>query len=102
MLDDEYLRELFSSLGEISIRKMFGGQGIYYQGKIFAVVVDSELLLKANEETKSEFIKAGCVQWAYEGKNGRISKMPYWNIPSTAFDDADEMAHWAKIAVMAR
>ncbi|TIP37570.1 MAG: TfoX/Sxy family protein, partial [Mesorhizobium sp.] len=49
-MDNTRLEELFESLGPISIRKLFGGKGIYCDGVIVAVVVRGELMLKADEE----------------------------------------------------
>jgi DNA transformation protein len=50
-MDDQSLRDLFEGLGTISIRRMFGGKGIYHQGLIVALVVQDELLLKADQES---------------------------------------------------
>jgi DNA transformation protein len=36
-MDDERIAELFESLGPVSIRRMFGGKGIYFDGVIIAV-----------------------------------------------------------------
>ncbi|TIU59882.1 MAG: competence protein TfoX, partial [Mesorhizobium sp.] len=36
-MDNTRLEELFESLGPISIRKLFGGKGIYCDGVIVAV-----------------------------------------------------------------
>lgn len=81
-MDDDALRDLFSGLGAISIRRMFGGKGIYHQGVIFAIVIRGELMLKADEEAASEFADAGCTQWTYTGsRHGKLVAMPYWSVP---------------------
>jgi DNA transformation protein len=85
-MDDETLRDLLQDFGPISIRRMFGGKGIYHQGLIFALVVRDELLFKADELT-------------YEGrKGGDPIGMPYWSVPSEAFDDPEIMTEWARLA----
>jgi DNA transformation protein len=96
-MDDDALRDLFAGLGPVSIRRMFGGKGIYFNGLIVAVVVSGEVLLKADEISAPEFEAAGSRRWVYEGKNRPVS-MPYWSIPERAIDDADEMAVWARVA----
>lgn len=98
-MDDEALRDLLQDFGPISIRRMFGGKGIYHQGLIFALVVRDELLFKADEITIPEFLDAGANQWTYEGrKGGDPIAMPYWSVPSEAFDDPEVMTRWARLA----
>lgn len=98
-MDNTRLEELFESLGPISIRKLFGGKGIYCDGVIVAVVVRGELMLKADEQSIPDFEAAGCSQWTYTGsRHGKEVAMPYWGVPDDAFDDPDEMAVWARRA----
>ncbi len=35
-MDDERIAELFESLGRVSVRRLFGGRGIYCDGVIIA------------------------------------------------------------------
>ncbi|MBC2886792.1 TfoX/Sxy family protein [Ochrobactrum sp. CM-21-5] len=101
-MDDETLRDLLGSLGPVSIRRMFGGKGIYHQGVIFALVVRDELLFKADNESIPQFIAAGSTQWTYTGrKGGKLVAMPYWHVPDEAFDDPDIMADWVRVAFAA-
>ncbi len=98
-MDNAAIGDMFASLGPVTIKPMFGGKGIYVQGKIFAVEVDGEILLKADSETAPLFAAAGAVQWTYEGKKqGKPVAMPYWSIPDSALDDPEEMAVWARRA----
>lgn len=98
-MDNERIAELFEALGPVSIRKMFGGKGIYFDGVIVAIVIRGELMLKADAESAPEFEAAGCRQWTYTGsRHGKLVSMPYWNVPDSAFDDPDEMAVWARLA----
>ena len=97
-MDDEQIREIFQSLGPVTIRRMFGGKGVYCDGRILAVVFQGDLLLKADAETAPQFAAAGAVQWAYESKTGKQAHMPYWSIPDEALDDPDLMADWVRRA----
>ena len=89
---------MFDAVAPISIRRMFGGKGIYKHGVIFALELHDEILLKADAESAPLFRQAGCRQWAYDGRNGKPVLMPYWSIPDEALDDPDLMAKWARIA----
>lgn len=96
-MDNEAIRDLFQTLGSISIKRMFGGKGIFFEGRILAVEVDGEVLLKADSKSAPQFAAAGSSQWVYEGKRIPV-KMPYWTIPDSAIDDPDEMEHWVMLA----
>lgn len=97
-MDNIEIEEMFQALGPVTIKRMFGGKGIYHMGRILAIELNSEMLLKADETSAPEFEAAGARRWAYEGKKGKPVNMPYWSIPDDAFDDPDIMAHWVRLA----
>ena len=97
-MDNAAIEEMFQALGPVTIRRMFGGKGIYHQGRILALDMGDEILLKADAESAPEFRAAGARQWTYEGKTGKPVAMPYWSIPDDAFDDPDIMARWVRLA----
>jgi DNA transformation protein and related proteins len=98
-MDDATLEELFASLGSISIRRMFGGKGIYSDGRIIAVVLDGELFLKTDQDTAARFEAAGSRRWTYAREDRSPVAMPYHSLPDEALDDPDIMAEWARLAV---
>lgn len=97
-MDNTAIEEMFQGLGAVTIKRMFGGKGIYHLGRIVAVELRGEMLLKADEKSAPEFAAAGATQWTYEGRKGNPVKMPYWSIPEEAYDDPDVMAKWVGLA----
>ncbi|RCS24137.1 competence protein TfoX [Phyllobacterium salinisoli] len=98
-MDNDDIRDLFSSLGPIAIKRLFGGKGIYFDGLIIAIEFRDEILLKADEISAPFFKEAGCIQWTYAGKNrSKPVAMPYWSLPEDALDDPDIMTEWASRA----
>ena len=97
-MDDTAIEEVFDGLGAVSIRRMFGGKGIYHRGLIVAVYLHDELMLKADAVSAPEFEAAGARQWSYEGKKGKPVLMPYWTVPEEALDDPDVMVKWTRLA----
>lgn len=100
----EAAKELFEGLeeryGPVSHRKMFGGAGLYAEGRIFALIIRGELMLKADPKTApdlaSDFEAAGAERWAYESARRKAPvAMPYWTLPSIAVDDPEEACQWA-------
>jgi DNA transformation protein and related proteins len=97
-MDNLDIEDMFSALGPVTIKRMFGGKGVYHQGRIIALDFRDEMLLKADAVSAPAFEAAGARRWAYEGKTGKPVFMPYWSIPEEAFDDPDVMAHWVRLA----
>jgi DNA transformation protein len=97
-MEDSEIEEMFSALGHVTIKPMFGGKGVYHKGNIIAVEFRGDILLKADGVTAPAFEAAGTMRWAYEGRTGKEVNMPYWSIPADAFDDPNMMARWVKLA----
>ncbi|WP_417434273.1 TfoX/Sxy family protein [Hoeflea sp.] len=96
-MDNDAISEMFDSLGEVTIKRMFGGKGVYHQGVILALEVSGDILLKADAQSAAVFADAGASQWVYSGKNKPVA-MPYWSIPDAALDDPEELSKWVKLA----
>ncbi|MDD9909384.1 MAG: TfoX/Sxy family protein [Ahrensia sp.] len=97
-MDHEFLEELFAPFGVVTLRKMFGGTGIFYRGLNFAAVMDGVLRLKADESTFAEFEAEGMEPWTYTRKDGTAQIMNYWQVPDRLLDEPQEFALWAERA----
>lgn len=93
----DHLRELFSLLGPITLRRMFGGQGLYHREAIIGLVIGDELYLKTDAETVDAFREAGGQPFVYAGK-GKPVTMSYWLPPAEAMESAQDMQPWARLA----
>jgi DNA transformation protein and related proteins len=97
-MDIAGIEEMFAGLGPVTVKSMFGGKGVYFEGLIVGCELDNEMMLKTDALTAPLFEKAGARQWAYDHKNGKAVRMPYWSIPGKARDDPDELKRWTKLA----
>lgn len=99
MSDDflAYLDELFEAFGPVSTRAMFGGHGVYHDGRIIGIVIDDALYLKADDETRPAFEAAGCAPFLYESR-GKSVAMSYWSLPADAMDSSQAFLPWARRA----
>lgn len=95
-----HLQELLEPLGQISMRRMFGGHGVYCNDVFFAIVIDDQLYVRVDAESRPDFIAAGCAAFVYTGKNNPV-EMSYWSVPGQALDSAAEMRPWAQRALAA-
>ncbi|EBA08825.1 TfoX/Sxy family protein [Sagittula stellata] len=98
--DRAYARDLFSGLGDVTTRRMFGGMGIYSGGTIFALLMsDGTLMIKGAGAFADRLEEMGCERWRYTRKDGGGAAMPYWTLPGEALDDPDEAVDLAREAL---
>jgi DNA transformation protein len=94
------LRDLFEPFGAVEIRRMFGGQGIFRDGRMFGLVSDERIFLKSDDETRGRFQAAGSRAFTFR-KNGSPVETSYWSLPDEALDDPDSLKVWADLAYQA-
>ncbi|MEL6838896.1 MAG: TfoX/Sxy family protein [Pseudomonadota bacterium] len=86
--DIAFATDLFSDLGQITSRKMFGGLGLYHDGVIFAVVSSAgRVYVKTTADAAAALAAAGAEQF---------HNMPYWSLPESALDDPETACNWAR------
>ncbi len=97
---DEYavfLSDLFAGLGPVELRRMFGGQGLYHDDLIIGLIIGEALFLKTDEETRPLFQAGDGSPFVYTGK-GKPVTTSYWSPPVEAFESAEDMLPWARLA----
>ena len=102
-MDHEFIRELFAPFGAVTVKRMFGGAGIYAEGLMFALVFDGAIYLKVDAASIPDFEREGSAPFTYtraksKGRVGRAS-LSYWRLPERLYDDPEELAVWARGAV---
>ena len=98
----EYTLELLEPLGPVQARAMFGGWGVYHDGKMMGLIVEERLYLKTDDTTRPAFEAAGGEPFVYDaGKGRKPVTMSYWTPPADASDDALALLPWARRAVEA-
>jgi DNA transformation protein and related proteins len=93
--------ELFSAYGPVVVRRMFGGAGIFADGTMFALLHDGVIYLKADERTTQAFEREGLGPFTYMRRGERASLSSYRRMPDRLYDDPDELAVWARAALVA-
>ena len=91
VLTAELLLDKLSHIGGITSKKMFGGHGIFHEGKMFAIVNSKgQSYLKADDSNRTDFEVFG---------SHKHSRMPYLSIPQKIFDDPETLVTWAKKSI---
>ena len=97
-MDADSIGELFQEFGPVSVCRMFGGAGIFADGLMIGLVSDGVIFLKADSETIPSFEREGQRPFTYPTKKGVHTLTSYWRMPDRLYDDADELARWARAA----
>src|ERR1700736_3343381 len=100
-MDRDFLIDLFSDFGPVTIRPMFSGFGISADGTNFALALRAGLFLRADEQTISRFEAEGSKPFQYQTRAKTVTVNSYWQLPARLFDDSEELAEWARAALAA-
>lgn len=103
-MDAAALSYLFAPVGPVTVRRMFGGLGIYQHDLMFALVADGITYIKAAQGDQAELAALGSAPFSFERNAGGTRKVmvtSYWSLPSEAFEDPDIVRHWALRALAA-
>jgi DNA transformation protein len=98
-MDPEFIRELFSKFGDVQIKRMFGGQGLYAGGVMFGLVAGGIIYLKADARTSPAFAAENCAPFGYDTKQGRRVLTSYWRLPDRLYDEPSGLGQWARAAL---
>src|ERR1700727_1655990 len=102
-MDSEFIVELFAPFGRVTIRRLFGGAGLFAEGLMFGLVFDGAIFLKVDDASVPDFEREGSRPFVYTrakspGKVGRAS-LSYWRLPERLYDDPEELVVWATRAL---
>jgi DNA transformation protein len=97
-MDADSIREVFAEFGPVDVRRMFGGVGIFVDGRMIGLVSREVIYFKADAETIPTFEQEGLEPFSYATKNGEHKLTSYWRMPERLYDDPDELARWARAA----
>jgi DNA transformation protein len=100
-MDRDFLIDLFSHFGPVTIRRMFSGYGISVDGTNFALALRSGLYLRADAETIPRYEAEGSQPFQYQTQSKTVTVASYWQLPARLFDDPEELSEWARAAVTA-
>src|SRR5437762_2501630 len=100
-MDRDFLHDLFSDFGPVTIRRMFSGFGISVDGVNFALALRSGLYFRADAETIPSFEAEGSEPFRYQTRTKTVTVASYWQLPARLFDDPEELSEWASAALAA-
>jgi DNA transformation protein and related proteins len=100
-MDREFLIDLFSDFGPVTIRPMFSGFGISADGTNFAMALRAGLYFRADDVTIPQYEAEGSKPFQYQTRAKTVTVNSYWQLPARLFDDTEELSAWARAALAA-
>lgn len=89
-LSADLLAEKLSGIGGITSKKMFGGHGIFHDGKMFGIIDSKGIaFLRTNDNTKQAYLENG---------GSQHSKVPYHSIPEGILNTS-KLIEWAEKSI---
>ena len=89
----EYVVDQLGKLGYVTVKKMFGGAGIYYDSLIFGLLADDVLYFKVDDSNKSDYERAGMKP--FQPFDDKPMVMPYYEVPVDILENRELLADWA-------
>ncbi|MBU2605581.1 MAG: TfoX/Sxy family protein [Alphaproteobacteria bacterium] len=96
----DFVADLFAPMGDVRIKRMFGGAGVYAQSVMFALLADDVIYLKTDAALRIALEAEGGEVFAWERpSDGKRMEMGYVSLPSAAMDDAEDASAWGRRAL---
>jgi DNA transformation protein len=95
----EYVVDQLGKLGFVTVKKMFGGAGIYYDGLIFGLLADDVLYFKVDDSNRSDYEQAGMEP--FQPFDDKPMVMQYYEVPVDILENRELLADWARKALSA-
>jgi len=98
-VSDEYLQfvlDQLSSLDGVTARRMFGGAGLFRDGKMFGLVADDVAYLKVDDSNRSMYEASGAKR--FRPYPDKPETMSYCDVPAEVLESRDKFAEWAEVS----
>jgi len=92
----DFVVDQLSGWGEVSVRKMFGGAGLYCEGAMFGLIADDVAYLKVDDSNREDFVRAGSSPFNPYPDKAKTTVMSYYDIPVDVLESRDDLARWAE------
>ena len=98
-ISDEFLNYFLDQLsgwGDVSVRRMFGGAGLYRDGNMFGLIAEDVAYLKVDDASRMDFLKAGACPFNPYPDLNKAAVFSYYEIPPEVLENRDELRRWAQ------
>lgn len=89
-----YVLEQLIGLGDVTVKKMFGGAGLYYEGLIFALIAEDVLYFKVDSSNRIDYEQKGMEP--FKPFDDKPMVMPYYEVPIDVLENREQISEWAR------
>ncbi len=95
----EHIIDMLEPLGNIKLRPMFGGAGIYYGATMFGLIADDAVYFKVDDANKDDYLAANCEPFSYLRKGKPTYLKSYYQLPDEVLENPDDAIVWGRSSV---
>lgn len=93
----EFVTGQLEGMEGVTFKKMFGGAGIFHDGRMFGLLHRSQMFLKVNDSNRKEYEEAGSGQ--FQPFPNKPMKMPYYEVPPEILEDREKLGEWSRTSI---
>lgn len=96
----DFVLDQLRELGGLECRAMFGGFGLYANGKFFGLLLKGRLYFKTSEATREAYLERGMKPFEPPFRPKSKQKLSsYLEVPADVIENATQFESWAREAV---
>ena len=92
-----FVRDQLAGIESLRLRRMFGGQGLYWGEHFFGLIFDDRLYFKTNERTRKIYEARGMPVFQ---PNERQTLKHYFEVPAEVVENQSQLFEWAREAAL--
>jgi DNA transformation protein len=97
----DWIAEAMAPIGDVTMRRMFGGAALYCDGVIFALLVADDLWFKGDTESAAAWDDMGADRFTYAKAGGQTGVTNYRRAPSDVHDDPEAVRRYGEMGLAA-
>jgi len=94
-----FVLDQLDELGRVTARAMFGGVGLYLDGRFFGIIARDTLYLKVDDGNRSDYERIDMKP--FKPYPDRPGTMQYYAVPIDVLESPLDLAQWARKALAA-
>ena len=95
----EYVVDLLAPMGDVRIRRFFGGWGLVFDSLQFGVVLLGTLYFNVDDSTRQKYIDEDSGPFEYDTKKRHVVVQRFYEVPARLLEGSDDIVEWAAEAV---
>ncbi len=90
----DYILDQLARWGDVSVKRMFGGAGLYRDGKMFGLVANTVVYLKVDDTNRDKFLLRESSP--FKPFPNRPTILSFYQLPEDVLESPEEFIEWAE------